>query len=515
MSIRRMGRTSSAGGWPGRFALLFLAVVLPFLAYGPLAAAPASASPVPTAVTLVSSVNPAVTGQGVTFTATVAEVPAGTIPTGSVQFTFNPPIAGVCQGGSDVQPLTTGVAQCATTLAASSNLMVTAQYQGSPTDGATASPPLSQVVDPGVTDVAVTSTAVTPPVTEAGCTTTATVATVSCPSLVGVTAGAAVTETAGSLPPGTTVVAVNRTTDVLTLSAPATATGADTLTFVDNPTSSYPDGHPGHFTATLSAVSPASGTPTGRITWTITAATGGTIACSNGTAVKVSRSGTATCTIPAGQLQVGGYPYSVTAAYSGDTNYGTAVASFSQPVLPSPSKTYVSGSPMPPLRSTSVSFTAAVVPARFAGPATGTVTFSFTLAPTSVLGCTLATTSTSVTCTGGTASVIAGDDVSDVTNSGALGSGTVVSAVHGSTLVLSAAPALALGGQTLLFTPTVIPPVTCAGGSDTVTLTLAGATCAIPSGLPFVGPPYALVASYSGDANVGASSTHTLAVKVR
>jgi hypothetical protein len=506
----------TAAGWRYRAgaALATLALVT----VGVVAAGgtpPAAASPTPTATTLVSSQNPSVSGQLVTFSATVAEVPPGPTPSGSVTFSF--PILGtVCQGGSDTVALVSGVAQCVTSLlvADESPVIVTAAYLGDVTDGPSTSSPLSQVVYPASTAVTVTSTAVTPPVTQPSCTTTATSSAVSCPSLAGVTAGASVTDSLGAVPPSDTVATIDHATDTFHLAAAASTSepGTDSLTFVDDPTSAYPSGHPGRFTVTVAPVPPGTGVPTGTITWTVTAFGGSpTVACSNGGVVRVDHADEATCDIPSGQLLASGTPYSVSAAYSGDANYSSDTGTFSQPVSPSSSKTFLAGSPMPPLHGTPVSFTAAVVPSKYGGPATGTVTFSFSYAPFSLSGCDTTATSITVTCAGALTSLVSGDTVVDTTTPSDLNAGTTVAVVHTNSFTLSSPANLSLAGQTLQVSGT--STAACSGG-DSVTLTTSGATCTVPGGLSPQGVVEGVVGVYSGDADDAASTSHTLHFKV-
>ncbi len=92
--------------------------------------AAAGAAPVPTTTVLASSVNPAVPGQAITFSATVAESPPGTVPTGSLAFGVGG-VAASCSGGSNVEVLVGGSAQCTTTLHASNiSAVVVATYLG-------------------------------------------------------------------------------------------------------------------------------------------------------------------------------------------------------------------------------------------------------------------------------------------------------------------------------------------------------------------------------------------------
>ena len=318
----------------------------------------ASASPVSTATTLVSGTNPSVTGQTVTFTAMVAEVPPGATPTGTVQFTFGG-YGDICAGGVNLEPLIGGEAQCTTSSLESGipSVRVTAIYEGDTTDAASSAPALAQAVDQGPTATAITSGAVFVPVTKSGCVLSSGSPTVTaCSSLTGVTPGASVADTGGAVPGGDTIATLNKRTDVITLASAASASTTESLTFVDNPSDGYSSGHPARFSATVTAASPSSGTPTGTVAWTITGAGAQSVACSNGLSTRLNRSGTAACVVPQGQLVSAGAPYTVDATYSGDPNFSSSTQTLHQAINPSSSKTYLAGSPLPPLRGTPRAF---------------------------------------------------------------------------------------------------------------------------------------------------------------
>src|SRR5262249_39046452 len=82
-------------------------------------------NPAATTVTLGSSVNPAVTGQAVTFTATVAAVaPGAGTPTGSVTFMDGNVVLGTFTVGAD------GTAMVTTSFATAGGHAITASYSG-------------------------------------------------------------------------------------------------------------------------------------------------------------------------------------------------------------------------------------------------------------------------------------------------------------------------------------------------------------------------------------------------
>ncbi|MBN8478670.1 MAG: Ig-like domain repeat protein, partial [Burkholderiales bacterium] len=98
----------------------------------------------PAIVTLASSANPSTQGQTVTYTATVA----GASPSGAV--TFNDGAATLCAAVALVPfDATTSHATCATGVLATGTHSIVASYGGDAANGAAASAPLAQVVNPG------------------------------------------------------------------------------------------------------------------------------------------------------------------------------------------------------------------------------------------------------------------------------------------------------------------------------------------------------------------------------
>ncbi len=511
-----------------RVKIAAAAVVLAGAGFGVYAySSAASAQPAITQTVVASSVNPSVSGQSVTFTATVSEVPAGAIPTGSVTFTI-PGAANPCQGGTGTESLSpAGVAQCTTTVLNASEdatVNVVANYLGDPNNAPSTSNTVAQSVGQASTSLALTSTAVVPPVTQTGCTVASGSVNVSCQSLTGVTVGAAVSDTGGLIQAGTTVVTLVKHPltgqPSLTLSLPAagSTTPTESLTFQSNPQGLYPSGHSARYTATLNVTSPGGGSPSGTVTFTITPHGGGSpIACANGTAIAVSRLRTATCVVPPGQLVAGGAPFTVAAAYSGDLSYTSSLQNGSQGIQPLASKTYLAGNPMPPPHGAPVHFTAAVVPSQSGVTPTGTIGFTFTSQPITVTGCTLTASPPKVSgCAIPLADLQVGEVVTDSTTPGDIPSSplTTVVSIGTNAVTLSQAPTSDTG-QKIVFTPASTPTITCDGGSNTVALTPTGATCSLSGGLPQAGSPFDVVAAYSGDANDALSSSHALLVKVR
>ena len=311
--------------------------------------------------TISSSVNPAVVGQSVIFSATVApSVPGGDTPTGTVSFTLSDPAptkgqgklpALVCNGGN-TETLSGGVASCAVPglALAQSPVTVQATYSGSSEFAGSTAASLSETVGPSPTSVTI-SARVDPSMTSRSATFSAVVGAAS-PG-AGYPAGTAswtITSASGtSVPCRSGNDNVNKRTGRTTCSvgpgAFFAASGPYTVTVGYSGDTSF-SASTGTFTQSLSqgtsrtrvTVSPpvtsgalatitattlgspmASGTPTGSVTFAITGADGSTINCDAGNSATLS-GGVATCTVTSA-LVSSGSPYSVTATYGGDGNF--------------------------------------------------------------------------------------------------------------------------------------------------------------------------------------------------
>jgi hypothetical protein len=306
-------------------------VVLGVSLLGELSAS-AAGSALSTTTLSASPTGPVVTGQSVTFTATVApQTPGGSpTPTGSVLFGFS---AGrvVCAGGTNTIVLVSGVASCTVGLpGGSSPVTVDAKYFGD-TSYAISNGQLSEVV--GLAE-----------------TTTALVAS------------------------------------------------------IDHATGS---GKPVNFVATVAPVAPATGDPTGSVTFTLTGSDGSQAFCANGIAIALNhRAGSAKCQVPGGVLVASAAPWTVAATYSGDVNDAGSSNTYSQDVHSTVTTTHISSSPSPPALSEALQITASVTVPKFAVLPTGTLTFSFTTSTGTPLpiGCeggtnALSLTSNFATCT--------------------------------------------------------------------------------------------------------------------
>ena len=235
-------------------------------------------------VTVTSSANPSVTGQTVTFTATVTpSVVGGPAPTGKVTFTVN----GVAE--SPVTLHSGSASYKDTALTTAGTITVTAAYSGAGANPPGQSTTLNQVVNPAATAVTLTSS-VNPSIFGQSTTLTATVAPVS-PGTG--TASGTVTLTIdgvaqtpitlskgkaelklATLAPGTHTITVaysgsanyqSAESGNLTQTTNQSAT-AMTLTSSANPSA---DGKSVSFSVTVKPVSPGTGTVSGTVTFTI------------------------------------------------------------------------------------------------------------------------------------------------------------------------------------------------------------------------------------------------------
>ncbi|MDH4352145.1 MAG: Ig-like domain-containing protein, partial [Gemmatimonadota bacterium] len=289
-------------------------------------------NPASTATAVSSALNPSVFGQSVTFTATVTAVPPGSgIPTGNVQFKAD----GVNLGG--VVALN-GIGQAtspATTGLAAGTRVITAEFVGS-TNFAASTGTLAggQVVNPAATATGVTSAA-NPSLFGESVTFTATVTAVAPGSgiptgtvqfkadgvdLGGPVAlngsGQATSPATSSLAVGTHVItaeyagSANFVQSTGTLSPDQTVNSAPTATAVSSLVNPSVFGQSVMFTATVTAVAPGGGIPTGTVQFKADGVDLGGVVALNG-------SGQAQLSVDT--LSVG--TYGITAEYGGATNY--------------------------------------------------------------------------------------------------------------------------------------------------------------------------------------------------
>src|SRR5712692_6217132 len=328
----------------------------------------------PTTVASISSANPSVFGQPVTFTATVSS-PAG-IPTGTVTF-----LDGATSLGAGTLD-SSGIATLTTASLAVGAHSITASYGGDTNFNPSSSSALSQTVNKGPTTVASISSA-NPSVFGQAVTFTATVS-----SPAGTPTGT-VTFLDGATSLGTGAL---DSSGIATLTTASLAVGAHSITTSYggdtnfNPSNSSPlaqtvnkgattvtaissvnpsvFGQGVTFSAVVAPVAPGAGSLTGTVTFQDGATSLGTSGITNGQASFTTSS-----------LAVGSH--SVTAVYNGDGNFnGASSAPVTQAVNKAASSTSVASSANPAAFAQPVTFTAtvaAVVPG--AGTPTGAVDF--------------------------------------------------------------------------------------------------------------------------------------------
>ena len=119
------------------------------------------------------------------------------------------------------------------------------------------------------------------------------------------------------------------------------------------------------FTATIAAVSPGSGTPTGTVDFFDGTPTIGTTPLDTETL----KAGVAT--FSTSTLTVADSPHSITAVYSGDTNFTTSTSSVAQDVKQASTTTALTSDPNPSVSGQSVTFTATIAAV---SPGSGTPT---------------------------------------------------------------------------------------------------------------------------------------------
>ncbi|HEY3322307.1 MAG TPA: Ig-like domain repeat protein [Planctomycetota bacterium] len=332
-----------------------------------------------TTTVVTSSVNPSLVGQGVRFTATVTpNSPGAGTPTGFVQFAIDG-----ANFGAQV-PLSGNVAQSLvnTTLPAGSHT-ISASYLGDVCFDVSSDNTLTQQVNPASTTTAIASN-FNPSVYGQAVTYTATVAAVA-PG--GNTPGGSVRFTAGAtivtvalaggtassgpiavLPVGSTVVTADYlgTADYLTSTKSLTqvVNKADTTTVVASDANPSVWGQPVTLSATVTAVLPGVGSPSGSVTFYDGAT-------SLGSAIIVGAVATLPATIA---LPVGNRP--ISAVYAGDGNFNTSIGNLAQTVNKAGTTLGLATSVTPSLFGQPVTFTATMAPvAPGAGAITGTVQF--------------------------------------------------------------------------------------------------------------------------------------------
>jgi hypothetical protein len=475
-----------------------------------------------TTTAVVSSANPSVYGQAVTFTATVAAAAPGTgTPTGTVTFLDGTATLATVN-------LSGGTAAFTTSSLAVTSHSITARYNASTTFTGSTSSALTQVVSQdGVTATVVSSA--NPSVFGQKVTFTVTVSAAApgagTPSgtvtfLDGTTTLGTASLSGGSASFSTTKLAVGTHSITVTYAGSTNFTSgtsgalsqvvsqdasATTVTSSVDP-SAY--GQKVTFTATVTAVAPGAGTPTGSVTFL-----DGTTTLGTGTLNSSGKATLATTALLAGN-------HSITVSYGGDGNFTVSTSSvLTQTVNEANTTATVKSSTNPTVFGQSVTFTATVAAVSpGAGTPTGTVTFldGTTTLGTGTLSAGKATFSTSVLAVGSHSISVsyAGDGNFNASTSAALIQ-TVSMASSTTTVATSVSPSVF--GQSVTFTATVAAKspgagsptgmVTFLDGTTTLgTVALSGGTATYTTPALAVGG-HSITAQYSGDGNFTASTS--------
>jgi hypothetical protein len=330
-----------------------------------------------TTATVISSTNPSVFGQSVTFTATVsATTPGSGTPTGAV--TFN-------DGGTSIGSgtLSGGTASFSTSGLSAGTHTVSVSYGGDANFNVTGSANLLQTVNQAASATALTTNPPQPAVFGQAVSLTATVMHIGSGSAIptgtvtfldgatslgtGTLSGGTTSITTPGFSPGSHSLTATYAGDTNHAGSSNTiqyqvnrASTSATLASSMNPSSS---GQTVTFTAMVSVSAPGSGTPTGSVSFSDNGMTLGTVPLSGGVAMFSTSS-----------FFVGQNP--ILAAYSGDSNFVGALGQLIQTVNGSTSNTTttVASSENPSTYGDSVTFTATVT-SNSTPVNTGTVTF--------------------------------------------------------------------------------------------------------------------------------------------
>ena len=488
-----------------------------------------------TSTLLSSSANPSISGQSVTFTATIGVVPPGAgTPTGTVQFTID--------NGSPVTANVTTAGGVTTATFTPSTLSVgthtiTATYSGV-ANFALSTATLTQTVSTKPATSTVVSSSINPSVFGQGVTFTATVS----PSggsgtptgtvqfvIDGTALGSPVSLT-GGVATSTAISTLSLASHNIqaTYSGDSTFAGgigtltqtvgkASTSTVLTSSSSPSVYGQNVTFTATVGVTAPGAGTPTGSVQFAID----GT---STGSPVNVSNTGgNITAAFSTSSLTAG--THTVTASYSGDINFTSSTATtFTQTIGKASTSTVVSSSANPSVSGQSMTFTANLsVTAPGAGTPTGTIQFVVDGSPSSPVSVNTAGSVTTASfstasLTVGTHTVVASYTGDGNFNSSASTTLTQTVAKANTSVALSASLNPSVVNQSVTFTATVavvapgggIPTGTVQFMVDSQTL---GSPVALTGGVATSSPISSLSvtthnvqAVYSGDTNFAGNS---------
>jgi len=491
-----------------------------------------------TSTTVASSVNPSVSGQSVTFTATVSDTSAGSsgTPTGSVTFKDGTTTVGTAS-------LSVGSASFSISTLGIGTHSITAVYIGDTNFATSTSSAVSQVVNPASTSTTVV-TSLSPSVFGQSVTFTSTTS-VTAPGVGTIPAGDTVTFKDGATTLGTVLTNASgvatfttSTLSVATHSITAVYAGdtnfatstssavsqvvtqASTTTTVASSVNPSSFGQSVTFTATVTAVAPSSGNPTGTVTFKDGSNTVGSGTLS-------TTAGVTTATFSTSSLSAGSH--SINAVYAGDTNFQTSTSNaVSQVVNQDGSSISVTTSGSPSVFGQAVTFTATVIAAApGSGTPSGTVTFkdgatvigSGTLSATTPDTASASVSTLNVSGNPHSITAVYGGDTNFIGSTSSAISQSISQAT--STTSVSVSPNSITLGQTTTVTATVSPQftgtptgsVTVSDGlgnmGDSCTIALVGGTGSCTLKPTSNGSPLTVTGTYSSDSNFKASSGTT------
>jgi hypothetical protein len=386
--------------------------------YGPSSTtADVAVGPASTTTSLISSSNPSIAGDQVTYTATVAVVAPGTgTPAGNIEFLDGGTPIAACGGAGGEPANGSGVATCAVTYVTAGSHAVTASYLGNPEYNGSTSAPVDQVVDhiPTTTTASASpsSTVYGQPTTITATVPAGATGTVTFTGPGGVTLCAAVPVVSGTATCTTSVLPVGSDSVSAAYSGdatygPSTGTATVTVSRASTTTTLVSSHNPSAvgslvgFTATVDPVAPGTGTPTGPVVFVDGLVP---IASCGGAAGVALHGGTAVCDTAFSTAGT----HDISAIYQGSTEYTTSTsAPVDQSVVKAGTSIGAGVSPNP-VSGQPVTITATVVPG-----GSGTVTFT---GPGGVVYCTAPVVNGRASCV--TSQLPAGTDTVTVAYSG-------------------------------------------------------------------------------------------------
>ncbi len=460
-------------------------------------------------------------GQSVTFVATITD--AGGNPTGTVTFDDGTSVLGTGTVNS-------GVAMFTATQLAVGPHAITAVYSGDARTGGSTSPVLAQTVNDARTTTTVTSptnpsasgqnvtfTATVLPVSPGSGTPTGTVTFFDGSSELGVVpmSGGIGMYSTTALTLGTHAISAVYSGDFNFVGSGSPAivqnvTKAASLTLLASSANPSDFGQTVTFTAQVEPTASESGTPTGSINFFDGSTELGTVALSGGIATYT------TSDLPKGAN-------SISAVYSGDSNFAASTAGLSENVNQASTETVVTPSPSASVAGQSVTLTAQVLPVSpGAGVPTGTLTFkdgTTTLGIATLSGGS-ASISTSSLAVGSHSitGVYSGDSDDFLTST----SSPSIELVGGTTVALVSSTSPSNFGQSVTFTATVaadaagssvpVGSVTFMDGTQSLgTFTIDGSGVASVSTASLSGGTHEITAVYGGGTDFASSTSSPLA----